>query len=248
VRAIEGELTPMVLALVSAAVTFGSTLAGGMAALRWPRRKELLMALAGGVVLGAALFDLLPEAVAAAEDIGMAAKVPIGAVLVGYLVFHGVERYVHRHGDHDDHDGPDPAGTAGAVGFVIHSFFDGLAIGIGFRIDSSVGLLVAAAVIGHDFSDGLNTVSYLVAHRHSPARSWQFLIADALAPLVGAVIGLFTPLPDEVLPVALGFFSGLFIYAAATNLLPASRGLPNRQALPVTAAGAAAMLLISLAV
>jgi zinc transporter ZupT len=51
-----------------------------------------------------------------------------------------------------------------------------------------------------------------------------------------------------VLPLALGFFSGLFIYAAATNLLPASHGLPSRQALPATTAGAAAMFLISLAV
>ena len=238
----------MVLALVSAAVTFGSTLAGGVAALRWPRRKELLMALAGGVVLGAALFDLLPEAVARAGEIGMSAKVPIGCVLVGYLVFHAVERYVHRDGEHGEHEGPDPIGTAGAVGFIVHSFFDGLAIGLGFRVDSALGVLVAVAVIGHDFSDGLNTVSYLVAHRHSTARSVRFLLADASAPLVGAVIGLFSPIPDQVFPIALGFFSGLFVYAAATNLLPASRGLPNRQALPVTAAGAAAMFLISLAV
>jgi ZIP family zinc transporter len=238
----------MVLALVSAAVTFGSTLAGGLAALRWPRRRELLMALAGGVVLGAALFDLLPEAVAHGSDIGMQPKVPIAMVLIGYLVFHAVERWVHRDGAHEHHDRPDPAGTAGAIGFVVHSFFDGLAIGLGFRIDSGVGLLVAAAVIGHDFSDGLNTVSYLVAHRHSTARSWRFLIADALAPLAGALIGLFTPVPDEVLPIALGFFSGLFIFAATTNLLPASHELPVRQALPVTVAGAGAMFLVSLAV
>lgn len=237
----------MVLALVSAMVTFGSTLAGGIAALRWPRRKELLMALAGGVVLGAALFDLLPEAVARAGEIGMSAKVPIGCVLAGYLVFHAVERYVHRDG-HAHHEVPDPAGTVGAVGFIVHSFFDGLAIGLGFRVDSALGVLVALAVIGHDFSDGLNTVSYLVAHRHSRSRSVRFLLADAAAPLAGALVGLFSPIPSGVFPVALGFFSGLFIFAAATNLLPASSGLPNRQALPITAAGAAAMLLISLAV
>jgi zinc transporter, ZIP family len=236
----------MVLALISATVSFGSTLAGGIAALRWPSRKELLMALAGGVVLAAALFDLLPEAVARAGEIGMSPKVPIGAVLVGYLVFFGVERFVHRHGDHD-HSLPDPAGTVGAAGFVVHSFFDGLAIGLGFRVDSALGLLVAAAVIGHDFSDGLNTVSYLVAHRHSVARSWRFLLADAAAPLVGALVVLVVPIPGAVFPVALGFFSGLFIYAATTNLLPASFGLPLKQALPVTASGALAMFLISLA-
>jgi ACS family hexuronate transporter-like MFS transporter len=74
------------------------------------------------------------------------------------------------------------------------------------------------------------------------------LIVVGFVPLVGALVGLLVPLPDEVLPIALGFFSGLFVYAATTNLLPASHGLPNRQALPVTAAGAGAMLLISLAV
>ena len=233
----------MVLAMLSASVTFFSTMLGGFSAIRWPKRTELLMALAGGVVLGAALFDLLPEAVSRAGELGISARVPIGAVLVGYLAFHAVERYVHRS---DHQEGPDPAGLAGASGFVVHSFFDGLAIGLGFQIDAGVGLLVAAAVIGHDFSDGLNTVSYLIAHRHPLTRSWRFLVADALAPLCGAAVALALPVPEAVFPVALGFFSGFFIYAAATELLPRSRALPSPQALPVTAIGASAILLVSL--
>ncbi len=231
------------LAPLAAAVTFLSTMAGGYAAIRWPRRIEVLMALAGGVVLAAALLDLLPEAVERASQLGISTRVPIGAMLVGYLVFHGAERFVHRHGSSE---GPDPAGLAGASGFVVHSFFDGLAIGLGFKIDAAVGLLVAAAVIGHDFSDGLSTVSYLTAHRHPQQRSWRFLLADALAPICGALTVLAVPVPEAVFPIALGFFSGLFIYAATTNLLPAAHGLPLRQALPVTLAGVSAMFVISL--
>jgi ZIP family zinc transporter len=218
-------------------------MAGGYAALRWPKRIEILMALAGGVVLAAALLDLLPEAVERADELGMSLRLPIGAMLVGYLIFYGAERFVHRHGPAD---GPDPAGLAGASGFVVHSFFDGLAIGLGFKIDTGVGLLVAAAVIGHDFSDGLSTVSYLTAHRHPKGRSWRFLLADALAPVCGALTVLAVPVPEEVFPVALGFFSGLFVYAATTNLLPAAHDLPLRQALPVTLAGASAMFVVSL--
>jgi zinc transporter ZupT len=238
----------MVLALASAGLTFCSTMFGGLAALRWPARTELLMALAGGVVLGAALFDLLPEAVLQAQDVGMSIRVPIGAVLAGFLVFHVVERFIHRHGDHDHHgvDRPDPAGIAGATGFVIHSFFDGLAIGLGFQIDTGVGLIVTAAVIGHDFSDGLSTVSYLVANNHPESRSRKFLLADAAAPVLGALVATLAPIPDEVFPVALGFFSGLFIYAATANLLPSAHGLPPSRAVPATLAGASAMLVISL--
>ncbi len=235
----------IVPALLAGAVTFVSTMAGGYAALRWPSRIEALMALSGGVVLAAALFDLLPEAVEQAEEIGMSARVPIGAVLVGYLLFHLAERYAHRHGP--AHEGePDPAGVVGASGFIVHSFFDGLAIGLGFQIDAGVGILVAVAVIGHDFSDGLNTVSYLLGHGHSARRSRSFLLAVALAPLVGAATASLIPLPAQVFPLALGTFSGFFIYAAATNLLPQSLALPGRRAIPLTGAGAGAMLLISL--
>jgi ZIP family zinc transporter len=231
------------LALLAASITFVSTMAGGYVAIRWPARIEVLMALAGGVVLAAALVDLLPEAVTQAEELGISPRVPIGATLIGYLIFYGAERFVHRHGPSE---GPDPAGVTGAAGFVVHSFFDGLAIGLGFKIDTGVGILVAAAVIGHDFSDGLSTVSYLAAHRHPESRSWRFLIADALAPICGALVVLAVPVPNLVFPLALGFFSGLFVYAATTNLLPAAHELPIRQALPLTLAGATAMFAVSL--
>ena len=237
----------MVAALVAASLTFGSTMAGGITAMRWPSRAEILMALAGGAVLGAALFDLLPEAVERAQDLDISVRVPIGAVAVGFLFFYSLERFVHhdQHVGHE-HQAPDPAGLIGAAGFVVHSFFDGLAIGLGFRVDSALGILVAAAVIGHDFSDGLSTVSYLTAHRHSTQRSRRFLLADAITPIVGALVAYLIPIPNEVFPVALAFFSGLFVFAATTSLLPASESLPPRTALPATIFAACVMLVISL--
>ncbi|MGH2443686.1 MAG: ZIP family metal transporter, partial [Chloroflexota bacterium] len=218
------------------------TLVGGAAALRWPKQVESLMALAGGVVLAAAFFDLLPGAVNRAVSIHMNVAVPIGMVLVGYFVFHTVEGLVH----HRHHEGESSAaGIIGAIGFIIHSFFDGLAIGLGFRVDSTLGILVAAAVIGHDFSDGLNTISYLVAHKQPNGRSIRFLFADAVSPLIGAVVASLTPVPAQVFPISLGFFSGLFVYAATMNLLPRARNLPPRQSLSITLGGAAAMFLIT---
>ncbi|HEX8918170.1 MAG TPA: ZIP family metal transporter [Chloroflexota bacterium] len=232
----------MIWAILATCVAFFSTLLGGFTALRWPRHIESLMALAGGVVLAAAFFDLLPDAVQRAINVHMSVGWPIGAVLVGYLLFHTVEGFVHHHHEESESSA---AGIVGAVGFVVHSFFDGLAIGLGFRIDSTLGLLVAVAVIGHDFSDGLNTVSYLVAHRQPHGRSVRMLIADAVAPLIGAIVGSLAPVPQQVFPVALGFFSGLFVYAAATNLLPRARSLPASQGVPITLGGAVIMFLIT---
>jgi len=232
----------MLFAVLAAGVAFVSTMAGGMTALRWPRHVTSLMALAGGVVLAAAFFDLLPDAVQRAVDIHMPVGVPIGAVLVGYLTFELMEQYVHRKGRIE---GPDPAGIAGAIGFVIHSFFDGLAIGLGFRVSAGLGILVAVAVIGHDFSDGLNTVSYLVAHGQPARRSLRLLLADATTPVVGALVASLAPVPAQVFPIALGFFSGLFVYAASTNLLPRSHELPLMRSASITGTGVIVMFLIT---
>ena len=137
------------------------------------------------------------------------------------------------------------AGLFGASGFVVHSVFDGLAIGLGFRVDSALGLLVAVAVIGHDFSDGLNTVSYMVTHRQPAGRLRVLLVADALAPILGALFASLVPVPDAIFPVAIGFFSGLFIYVASNTLLPRARDLAPVTGLPLTIGGASAMFLIT---
>ena len=231
------------LAVGFASVAFFSTLAGGFAALRWPGRVQALAALAGGVVLGAAFFDLLPTAIQRAADMNISAQVPVGACLVGFLGFYTLERFLHHH--HEEGEAPDRAGLFGASGFVVHSVFDGLAIGLGFRVDSTLGFLVAAAVIGHDFSDGLNTVSYMVTHRQPPGRSRMLLVADALAPILGALFASFVPVPAAVFPVAIGFFSGLFIYVASNTLLPRAKELAPIRGLPLTIGGAAVMFLIT---
>jgi zinc transporter ZupT len=232
----------MLLTLAFAGATFFSTMTGGIAAIRWPARLELLMAVAGGVVLGAAFFDLLPEAVAHAEESGVATWLPYVIAVAGYFAFRVLEQRLHQR---DHSHGPNRMGVAGAAGFTVHSFFDGLAIGLGFHLDQGVGVVVALAVIGHDFSDGLNTVSYLIAHGHERARQWRWLVACATAPILGALVGGLVPVPDEVFPIALGFFSGVFVYAATSNLLPRALKASAVVAVPLALAGAGLMFGIS---
>src|SRR2546430_5605397 len=193
------------LALLFAGVAFFSTMAGGFAALRWPGRVQALAALAGGVVLGAAFFDLLPDAIDRSIELKLTAQLPVGACLVGFLGFYTLERFLHHH--HEEDEGPSRAGAIGAAGFIVHSVFDGLAIGLGFRIDTALGLLVALAVIGHDFSDGLNTVSYLITHGPPAGRSRALLIAVALAPLTCATFARRVPVLPVGYPSSLGCYS-----------------------------------------
>jgi zinc transporter ZupT len=39
---------------------------------------------------------------------------------------------------------------------------DGVALGLGFQLTYTVGILVAIAIVSHDFSDGLDTVTVML--------------------------------------------------------------------------------------
>jgi len=58
------------MAIVLALLTFFSTMAGGLIGRRSSAKLHLFLGLAAGMLLGAALFDLLPEGLAIAQATG----------------------------------------------------------------------------------------------------------------------------------------------------------------------------------
>ena len=79
---------------------------------------------------------------------------------------------------------------------------------------------MAIAVIAHDFSDGLNTVSLLLLNRHTVKKAAGFLVADALAPVLGVTLTYAFAIPHKLLTLYLGFFAGFLLYIGASDLLP----------------------------
>jgi ZIP family zinc transporter len=113
-------------------------------------------------------------------------------------------------------------GTLSAAGLTFHSFLDGVAIGAGFQSSMQVGLLIALGIIAHDLSDGLNTVTVMLAHGNSLGRARLWLVLDMIAPVVGACATLIVPL-SGFLPWMLAFFAGSFLYIGASDLLPEAK-------------------------
>jgi zinc transporter, ZIP family len=209
---------PILLALV----TLLSTGLGGTAAIRLRDRLHLLLGFSSGAVLAVALFDLLPEVFA--FDHG-ASYMPVTAL--GFLAFFGLERYtaMHRAREHPHLVGAhEPEmGAMSAAGLALHSFLDGVAIGVGFQTSVAMGLLIAFGIIAHDFSDGLNMVTVVLAHGNSKNRAVFWLMIDMLAPVLGAASTLMFNLRAGLLPPMLAFFAGSFLYIGASDLLPEAR-------------------------
>jgi ZIP family zinc transporter len=234
-----------VVALLLALGTFFSTSAGGLFALRYRDRLHLLLGLSAGVILSVVAFDVLPEIDRLAHQTGTGFQVPMLALAVGFLAFHVVEKVLLLHAAHEHEYGlhTHPAvGKASALALAGHSLTDGIAIGLGFQVDSTVGIAVALAIIAHDFADGLNTVSLLLTHRNRRGTALKFLLLDAITPLLGAALTLLVHVPPTGLLVYLGVFAGFLLYIGASDVLPeAHADHPSAATLGLTVLGAAAM-------
>ena len=211
-------------AVILAVVTFFSTLIGGLLATRYRHRFGLIAAFAAGVLIAVPLFDLLPESIKLATGFGVNTDYVFYGVAVGFIFLFVLERYVSVHrvctGDVCMNVRHPKGGVFGASELSAHSFIDGLAIGIGFQTDVHVGVVVAVAVISHDFSDGLNTVTVMLNSGNSVRSSIKMLLLDASTPILGAASTLFFSLPQAYLPLVLSFFAGGFLYLGASDLLP----------------------------
>src|SRR5690242_12517772 len=90
------------MAIVLTALTFFSTLGGGLVGLRYRARLHLILGFTAGVLLGVVCFDILPEIMELVEKTGTQPIRPMVALVVGFLAFHVVEKalLVH-HGEED---------------------------------------------------------------------------------------------------------------------------------------------------
>lgn len=227
------------MAVLLSLLTFVSTGLGGLAALRFRDRLHLLLGFSSGAVLGVVFFDVLPEVFTTTRT---PRSVMLGAAL-GFLIFFALERYTSMHAarehEHAAAEHEMELGRIGAAGLSVHSFLDGVAIGVGFQAAPAIGLAVALAVIAHDFSDGLNTVTVVLAHGNPPRRAARWLLVDAVTPVLGASSTLLFHLPATVLPWILAFFCGFFLYIGASDLLPEAREHKSPTILVATVLGMA---------
>src|SRR5580704_7877077 len=210
------------MAIALSAATFVMTLLGGLLALHLRDRLHLVLGFSAGAVLGVAFFDLIPEATELMQKAGSVAfaLAVVAGGFVGYMI---LDRTIAPHG----HKGERTerlwrGGALGAASLSLHSFLDGFAIGLAFQVSTSVGVIVAAAVLAHDFSDGINTVGIVLGRKGGDRLALRWLVIDAAAPIVGAASTLVLNLRQQVLGYCLALFAGFFIYISASDLLPES--------------------------
>jgi ZIP family zinc transporter len=203
-----------------ALAAFICTLLGGLFALKLRDRLHLILGFSAGAIIGVAFFDLLPEALELGGSYYELSTI-LSITALGFLAYLGLDRLVLQHG-HEQEEHHIKRGIAGASSLSLHSFLDGIAIGLAFQVSTAVGAIVAVAVLTHDFSDGINTVSMIIKNGGDRARAVKWLLLDAIAPVLGILSTLLFGLTDENLGLLLALFAGFFLYIGASDLVPES--------------------------
>ncbi|MEK7093456.1 MAG: ZIP family metal transporter [Patescibacteria group bacterium] len=208
--------------LIFAIGAFCATLLGGLFALRLKDRLHLILGLSAGAVIGVAFFELIPEAFELSGQTGDVRTVT-ALIALGFVAYLILDRFIslHSHTDDDGH-ARQRRGIVGAGTLSFHSFLDGIGLGLAFQVSPAVGLVVALAVLAHDFSDGINTVNMILKSTGERAQAFRWLLVDALAPAAGVLATLFFTVSQTTLGYLLALFAGFFLYIGASDLLPES--------------------------
>ncbi len=188
-----------------------------------------LISLSAGLLLGAAIIHLLPEAFETGGNI-QALSWTLLAGLVGFFLLEKVEilrhNHHHEHDGHEHHHGHDhhearSGGMLILVGDAVHNFADGVLIAAAFLTDPKLGWLTAAAIAAHEIPQEIGDFIVLLNAGYTRKRALLFNGLVSLSAVLGGVVGFYMLAESrEFLPYVLIVACSSFIYIALADLVP----------------------------
>jgi len=176
-----------------------------------------LVSYAVGALLGVALLELLPQALAALD-----ARSVLGTLLVGILTFFVLEklalwRHCHTHGCEVHRS----TGPLVLIGDAAHNFMDGAVIGAAVLTSVPLGISTAIAVLAHEIPHEVGDFAILLNAGFTRRRALLFNATAEAAGLAGAALSFLAldALP-RLSPYFLAFAVASFLYVAMSDLIP----------------------------
>lgn len=204
-------------------LVFIAALVGGLSPLArdWSHRSLILpVSFSGGVLLGAAFFEMIPES---APALGKGLGTPI---LVGFLLIFVLEHFamVHPHPEGAAEHGQSHHihfGLTAYVGISFHDLLDGLAISATYR-RPDLGSVVLLAIIFHKIPTTFALTSLLLLDRWKRKSIVLWMSLFALATPVGAIVTwmFLHGASGTVLAGAVALSAGSFLAIATSDILP----------------------------
>ncbi len=194
-------------------------MAGGLLALRLGRHWANLIAFAGGVLIGVALIDILPETIRTAGSENIPALLLAATAALGFVFLASIGRIGRSYPSRTDSGRVRAYGPVAATEMVAHGLFEGVAIGVGFSLGAATGLVISVAIVLHVAYDGLGLVAIATASGYSRRTALAILLIESIAPTLGVVFALLLAVPAGISASVLAFIAGGLLYVGALELL-----------------------------
>jgi zinc transporter ZupT len=129
----------------------------------------------------------------------------------------------------------------------LHSFTEGVGVGVAFGGAETLGILIAIAIAVHNAPEGLAISLVLVPRGTSVRNAAAWSVFSSLPqPLMAVPAFLFVEAFSGVLPVGLGFAAGAMLWLVAAELVPDALETARAPAVALTVGGAALAMLVFL--
>jgi zinc and cadmium transporter len=179
------------------------------------------------VLLAAAFFDLLPEAVAlGGESVWLWVLAGFGLFVVlekAFIWHHSHEIMPHRH--RHKHPARRSYVWLLVAGDTLHNAIDGIIIAATFLIDIKLGIVTTLAVFMHELPAEIGDFSVMIHAGWERAKIIGANLFSALATFVGALSVYFFSvnggvIEETTLAPIVAIAAGGFLYIAAADLIP----------------------------
>lgn len=183
---------------------------------------HFLASFAAGVLLGSAFFDLLPEALEESEKTGTNI---FFWTLIGIVLFFLIERFIHWFHHHEEYHEHKKESKSTLpliiIGDTMHNFVDGIVIAATFMASPPLGMITALAVFAHEVPQEIGDFGLML---HKGLSKKKIILVNLFSASVSFIGALITYMIGNVfgayIPIFLAVTAGLFIYIAASDLIP----------------------------
>lgn len=191
--------------------------------------QRIMLAAAGGMMLGAAFFSLLQPALElvrlrGGSDTSAVVTAGLGVVL-GALVLWAIHGVVPHEHFTKGREGSTAFGLGRHWMFVLaialHNLPEGLSVGVAYGDTTTTGLPVMLGIAFQNVPEGLAVAAALVADGASRRRAFVIaLLTGLVEPLGGLVGALAVSVSEALLPWGLAFAAGAMIFVVSGEVLP----------------------------
>ncbi len=228
----------LISVIIVSMVSFVGVLTLALSTERLQKILFILVSFAAGAMLGAAFFDLMPEAIEHGHEAGdHNVAFVLMLVVAGFVVFFIVETFLfwyHCHNlqcerhtlikgkhSHLHRHVRMPFTYLNLIGDGVHNFLDGVIIAASYLVGVPLGIVTTIAVICHEIPQEMGDFGVLVYGGFTRLKALGYNFLSAITAIIGALAAYYsattiTHFVEWLVPMS----AGGFIYIATVDLLP----------------------------